>query len=733
MASGPPFQPPPARLAAVNDAIEAWSVFEQFFVLSYRVAPGSPVLVNDLSVRSAVVLGISPGSAANDSALFARLLHPDDRERVITEHWDAAANGEPFVSEYRMVAQDGTVLWIYDKGVPVVDIYGKTTLSGHCLDITPRSKAAAANDAEDRFRSIVGDIPGAVYRCACDDTWTVEFMSDPIEDLVGYPATDFVDNKTRSYESIIHPDDLPQVRQEVGAALERGSAYSLEYRVVHANGETRWIAEHGRATCGPDGATRGVTGVILDITRPKAAEKSRALVEKQLLGQDLHDSLTGLPNRVLFSRRVFEAILDAQRGGSEFAVVVIDLDRFKAFNDTLGHATGDRLLEEIGHRLYRVVRESDSVARLGGDMFAVLVPEAHRRHVVEVIRRVCGAIDQPIDLEGLSVSFEASFGISVYPRDGADADSLLRCADTAMHVAKDTHLGHAFYDVSVDMRAAGRLDLVGELRRGIGDQELVIHYQPEIAVRGGRIIATEALVRWDHPGRGLMLPAEFIPVAQETSLIRELTLHVVNEAGRQWREWADEGRRLPIAVNLSMRDLADPGFPGEIAAMLGKWRMPVTMLKLEITESSGGDDPKRTDDVMERLGAMGLRLSVDDFGAGQFSLPRLRRLPIDEIKIDRPFVSGMSVHDEDEIIVRSTIELAHGLGMKVVAEGVETRAVMERLSQLGCDVAQGYYLGRPMPPEEFALWLDHHLSAGEPETAKRRFRKEPAPHTVASA
>jgi diguanylate cyclase (GGDEF)-like protein/PAS domain S-box-containing protein len=721
-------------LAAVNDAIEAWSVFEQFFVLSYRATPGSPVLVNDLSVRSAAVFGIAPGSAANDSALFARLLHPDDRERVITEHWDAAASGEPYVSEYRMVAQDGTVLWIYDKGVPVVDLFGKTTLSGHCLDITPRSKAAGgANEADDRIRSLIDDIPGVVYRYSCDETWTVQYMSDQIEELVGYPASDFIDNKAHSYDSIVHPDDLAQVRQEVSAALERGSTYSLEYRVLHANGETRWVAEHGRATCGPDGATRGAAGVVLDITRPKAAEKSRALVQKQLLAQDLHDSLTGLPNRVLFSRRVFEAILDAQQDGSELAVVVIDLDRFKPFNDTLGHATGDRLLEEVGRRLQRVVRESDSVARLGGDVFAVMVPEAHRRHVVEVIRRVRAAIDQPIDLEGLPMSFEASLGVSVYPRDGADADSLLRCADTAMHVAKDSRLGHAFYDVSVDMRAAGRLDLVGELRRGIGDQELVLHYQPEIAVKASGIVAVEALVRWDHPGRGLLLPADFIPVAQETSLIRELTLHVVHEAGRQWREWADGGWRVPIAVNLCMRDLADPGFPGEVAAVLGKWRMPATMLKLEMTESTAGDDPKRTDDVMERLGAMGLRLSVDDFGAGQFSIPRLRRLPIDEIKIDRPFVSGMAVHEEDEIIVRSAIELAHGLGMTVVAEGVETRAVMERLSQLGCDVAQGYYLDRPMPAEEFTIWLEHHAPTGDAEAARRKFRKESAPHSVASA
>jgi EAL domain-containing protein (putative c-di-GMP-specific phosphodiesterase class I) len=337
---------------------------------------------------------------------------------------------------------------------------------------------------------------------------------------------------------------------------------------------------------------------------------------------------------------------------------------------------------------------------------------------------VRAAIEEPMDLQGLPVNLSVSIGVAAYPRDGAEVEWLLRCADTAMYVAKDSDLGYAFYDASVDTRAATRLDLIGDLRRAIEDQELVLHYQPKIAVRSGRVVGVEALTRWHHPGRGLMMPNEFIPVAQETSLIKELTLHVINEVGRQWRAWADEGRRLPIAVNLSTRDLVDPGFPGEVATLLGKWRMPVTMLKFEVTESSVLDDPKRTEDVLERLGAMGLRFSVDDFGTGYFSLAHLKRLPIDEIKIDRSFVSAMSAHEEDEVIVRSTIDLGHNLGLSVVAEGVETRSVMERLVPFGCDVAQGYYLGRPMPAEELEIWLDQHPVSGETETVtKRKFRE----------
>jgi diguanylate cyclase (GGDEF)-like protein len=520
---------------------------------------------------------------------------------------------------------------------------------------------------------------------------------------------------------------------EVNDAVERGSPYSLEYRVVHVSGEPRWVAEHGRPVFGPDGRARWTAGIILDITRQKAAERSRELFEGQSRRQTLHDSLTGLPSRVLFRESVAQAINGAADGEDELAVLVMNLDRFKEVNDTLGRETGDGLLQEVGDRLRNVLREGDSVARLESDEFAVLVPEASRAQALEVINRVRGAIDPPFQLEGLALHTEVSIGIACYPRDGLDSDSLLRCADTAMYVAKDTKLGHAFYDASVDTRASKRLALIGELRRAIDEHELVLHWQPKLAVRGGRVLGAEALVRWQDPERGLVMPDEFIPAARETSIIKAVTQMVLEEAARQWRAWADEGRNLPVAVNLSMRDLVDPGLPGEIAMLLSRWRMPAAMLKLEVTETSIFSDPHRTEDVLERLGAMGLRLSVDDFGTGRSSLASLKRLPIDEIKIDGSFVSAMSARDEDEIIVRAMIELAHSLGLSVVAEGVEKRAVIERLAELSCDVAQGYYLCRPVPSEELAIWLDQHPDSGAAVAKKRKFREEPARQNLASA
>jgi diguanylate cyclase (GGDEF)-like protein/PAS domain S-box-containing protein len=716
----------------VKDAIEAWSSFEQFFVLSYRATQGTPILVTELGVRAAAVLGTSPEAVANDPGGFARLLHPDDRDRVLAEHWDAAAKGEAFVSEYRMVGEDGTVLWIYDEAVPVLGATGRSTLLGHCLDVTPRRRTEERpGGAEEHLHSAVESIPGAIYRCACDAAGTIEFMSDQIEDLVGYPASDFIGNKVRSYDSIVHPEDLPYMISEVNDALERGSPYSLEYRIVHLSGEARWVAERGRPVLGPDGKPQWTAGVILDLTRQKAAEASRELLERQVRHHSLHDSLTGLTNEAFFRDSLARAISEARDGESELVVFVMNLDRFKAVNDTLGREIGDRLLQEVGSRLHHCLRGGDSIARLAGDEFAVLVPGARRAEALEVVHRLREALVPPVSIEALGLNVEVSIGIACCPRDGSDVDSLLRSADTAMRVAKDAKLGYAFFDVSVDTRAAMRLALVGELRRAIDEHELVLHYQPKIAVQSGRIVGVEALVRWQDSGRGLVMPDEFIPVASGTSLIRLLTQRVLEEAARQWRAWSDEGLSLPVAVNLSERDLLDPAFPGEVAALLGKWRMPAKMLKLEVTERAISD-PARTEDVLERLGAMGLCLSVDDFGTGCSSIASLKSLPIDELKIDRSFVSAMVAREEDEAIVRAVIELAHNLGLGVVAEGVEKRAVMERLAQMGCDFAQGYYLSRPVPPDELVVWLEQNPAAGAPEMRKRKFREDPR-ETLASA
>jgi len=548
MASSSQPEPPPGKPAAVNDAIEAWSSFEQFFVLSYRTGQGGQILVTELSISSAAALGQPLEGAANDPGTFARLLHPDDRDRVLAEHADAAGNGEAFVGEYRMVGEGGTVLWIYDEAVPVVGAGGATTLYGHCLDVTPRRKTEPSpGGAEDFLHSTVASIPGAIYRSVCDSVGTIEFLSEQIEDLVGYPASDFITNNVRSYDSVVHPEDLPYMISEINDALERGSAYALEYRVIHSSGETRWMAERGRPVFGSDGRPRWTAGVILDVTRQKAAEASRELLERQVRDQSLHDPLTGLTNEVYFRVRLAESIVQAREFETELVVFVMNLDRFKEINDTLGRDAGDRLLQEVGSRFHHELREGDSIARLGADSFAVLVSGARRAEALEVVHRLRASLEPSIGLEGLALELQVSIGIACCPRDGVEVDSLLRAADMAMRVAKDAKLGYAFYDVSVDARAASRLSLLRGLRRAIDYHELVLHYQPKIAVHSGRVVGVEALVRWQDPVRGLIMPDEFIPVASSTSLIRAVTGRVLDEAARQWRAWSDGGStcRLP--------------------------------------------------------------------------------------------------------------------------------------------------------------------------------------------
>jgi histidine ammonia-lyase len=566
--------------------------------------------------------------------------------------------------------------------------------------------------SEEQFLAVVANVPGAVFRCACDDDWRIRFMSDHIERICGFPPSDFIGNAVRSYGSVIHPKDRPYVIKEIDQALEDGSPYSLQYRLVHANGDERWVSERASVILGEHGERLWLDGVILDVTDQVLAEQDRDRAEEELRRQSelnrhqaLHDSLTGLPNRVLFQDRVRQAILSAQREGGVLAVLIMDLDRFKEINDTLGHAYGDRFLIEAAKRLETTLRGADSIARLGGDEFAMLLESTGAEQVEGAAARIRGAFHEPFSLQGLPLQIEASIGAAMYPSDAYDVEGLIQRADVAMYVAKHESSGWAAYDPEQDRNEPARLSLISELRRAIDERELVLHYQPKVELRGGRVIGVEALVRWCHPTRGLLGPDTFIDAAQETSLIRPFTLYVIDEALHQCHVWAQEGQTLAVAVNVSTRNLIDIDFPDQVQALLKKWDVPARRLEIEITESAIVADMFRMKTVLDRLGAMGLRLSVDDFGTGYTSLGYLRRLPITELKIDRSFVANMTTSEEDAVIVRSTIDLGRNLGLNVVAEGVEDTAVLKRLEQLGCDVAQGYLMSRPVPPDELTAWL----------------------------
>jgi diguanylate cyclase (GGDEF)-like protein len=416
----------------------------------------------------------------------------------------------------------------------------------------------------------------------------------------------------------------------------------------------------------------------------------------------LHDALTGLPNRAYFRREVDAAIRRAGDSAAPVAVMLMDLDRFKEVNDTLGHHNGDLLLQAVATRLRATLRPGDVVARLGGDEFGILLANPGEREAIDAVaERIIQDLASPFVVQELTLEVGASIGIAMHPIHGSDVETLVQRADVAMYQAKTTLRGHELYSPDHDSYSPTRLVLLGELRRAIEGRELTVVYQPKVDVSDGSILGAEALVRWDHPRRGSVPPDEFIPVAEHTGLLRPLTLYVLGAALEECARWRDAGFDLGVAVNLSVRNLLDVDLPADIEGLLTRWRLPAAALQLEITESALVADPVRTNGVLQLLHRIGVGISIDDFGTGYSSLSYLRRMPVDELKIDKSFVTDMAVDENDALIVRSTIDLGRNLGLRVVAEGVETGEVWNRLTELGCHVAQGYYFGRPVGPEQF--------------------------------
>jgi diguanylate cyclase (GGDEF)-like protein len=431
-----------------------------------------------------------------------------------------------------------------------------------------------------------------------------------------------------------------------------------------------------------------------------------AVASRTLRHQALHDDLTDLPNRALLYDRMEDALTAAERNGEPAALLLIDLDRFKEVNDTLGHDSGDRLLEEVAVRLREVVRRGDTLARLGGDEFAVLLRGIpHRGLAAELAGRLQDALARPFTLNGVVAALDASIGIAHCPEHGTDVHTLVQRADVAMYDAKRSRTSIETYSPERDPYSAERLQLLGELRAAIGAGELVLHYQPKVDVVSQRVIGVEALVRWQHPVHGLLPPVAFIPLAERTGAISDLTRWVLDAALAQARVWSDAGLDLTMAVNLAAANIADATLPDAVAALLERHGIAGDRLECEISEHTVMADPRRAMGILERLRALGVRLSLDDFGTGHSSLSYLKRLPLDEVKIDRSFVMNMIEDDNDAAIVRTTIDLARNLGLEVVAEGVESQQIMNDLSALSCDVAQGFFLSRPLPAAELDGWL----------------------------
>ena len=452
------------------------------------------------------------------------------------------------------------------------------------------------------------------------------------------------------------------------------------------------------------------------------------------------DQLTSLPNRTLFLDRLRQMILASERKGERFGIMLLDLDGFKEINDALGHQVGDKLLQKIAQRLKRTIRASSTIARvvnepigdeytseavrfseltlarLGGDEFAILLPSLKDVDgAISVAKRIASALEPHAEIDGNSIVVAGTLGIAMFPEHGEDAEELLRRADIAMYVAKHIQSDFSVYDVAYDTHSVKQLALKAELRSAIEEDQMVLFYQPKLDFKSGYVSSVEALVRWKHPTRGMIPPDQFIPLSEQRGLIGPLTEWVIQKALWQYNQWQSQGIYLQIAVNLSSRVLFDLSLPNKIERLLIEAKLPASVLSFEITEEATMIDPSRAMDIMNRLNEMGLVLSIDDFGTGYSSLGYLKKLPVAEIKIDRSFVMDMETSESDAKIVHATIDLAHNLGLKVVAEGIETEYALNLLRSLNCDYAQGYYLSHPIPAAELVTWLAESAWGCKPE------------------
>ncbi len=495
-------------------------------------------------------------------------------------------------------------------------------------------------------------------------------------------------------------------RLELGAAgIAALCGRRLETELQHESTRFRPVELEAMATPRTAGAAAWLR--LTDISA-----RAERLAELERLA--LHDGLTGLPNRALFHDRVRQAIAGAERSGAAFAVMLLDLDRFKQVNDTLGHPVGDRLLQAVGPRLGAALRKSDTLARLGGDEFAVLLPAP-----VDIERaglsaeRLIESLREPFQIDGMSLDLGVSVGAALYPEHGVDLDTLIHNADVAMYQAKREQLGFSIFNAEQAEGSARRLSLQRHLRAALDLDEMEVLLQPKMAVAGWTVTGAEALIRWHHPTEGVLGPDAFLPIAEQTGLIMPLTLKVLNQSLRAQRHWREHGLELPVSINLSPKWLRDREFPRVLKLALHNWQSRPEQLMLEVPENAVMLDPGGTLATMEALSGLGVRLALDHFGTGYSSLPLLQRLPINVLKIDRTFVAELFEQRSASVVVRSVVKLAHGLGLRVIATGVETQRAADHLAAIGCDEIQGHFVAHPMPPERLPGWLAE-------EAARRR-------------
>jgi diguanylate cyclase (GGDEF)-like protein/PAS domain S-box-containing protein len=652
------------------------------------------------SAGSLRLTGYTPEElAGNRDVSYANLIHEEDRDLVARACAAAIAKRERYSLEYRLRHRDGGIRWVAERGAPVQDAAtGDWKFEGFVEDVSERKRAQQAlEEAESRYHSIFEHALEGIFHSTPEGRYLT--ANPALARIYGYDSPEELLADMHDIPRQLYVE--PQRREEFRRLIEsEGQVSAFELQAFRKNGEVIWLSVNAYARRDDQGRIAYYEGTVEDIT-------SRRLYQAQIERQANYDALTGLANRTLLGTRLHAAIEEAGRSGGQIAVAFIDLDQFKFINDTFGHELGDSLLQSMADRLRASVRGTDLVARQGGDEFVLLLQGYRPGDLASVVQRVHAAIAQPWKAGGRDFHVSSSIGVAVYPADGDRADLLLRNADAAMYKAKENgRNGFQFFTAELNHALVERLNTEHLLRAALARKQFLLHYQPRIDMATGRIAGAEALLRWRLPHQGLIQPGRFIAVAEDTGLIVPIGRWVLHSACQQAKAWLDEG--LPpviVSVNVSPRQFREGSIVATISEALAATGLPAKLLQIELTEGLAMHGGEKYVAMLERIKALGVQIAVDDFGTGYSSLSYLKRFPVDQLKVDRSFVTDLATDPDDAVIVQAIIALGHKLGLRVVAEGVETQQQLDYLRRAGCDEMQGFLFGAPMMAADFAALL----------------------------
>lgn len=635
----------------------------------------------------------------NSRVSYDDITHPDDRDLVRNAVLAAVKNNRRFDIEYRIVRADGEVRWVWERGTNIShDNKQWDVLEGFIQDITERRQAdEALREAERRYRSIFENAIEGIYQSTPGNGYLA--VNPALARMYGYNSPHDLISTLKDIEHQVYVE--PKRRIEfMQLMLKNGVVTNFESRIYKRDGEIIWISENARAVFNSTGDLVFYEGTVEAITE-------RKLHEAEIQFQATHDALTGLPNRTLLYDRMQQAVLHSERYSNITAIAFLDLDQFKFINDSLGHQVGDELLKITAQRLTSCLRESDTVARQGGDEFVLLLTsQPDEESITQTMQRVLHEVSQPWMANDLEFRITCSIGVTLCPDDGRDVETLLKNADSAMYKAKELGRNNfQYFAAEMNDTVTDRLALLNRLRQAIPNNEFVLHYQPKVDLGSGKIIGSEALIRWNSP-EGTVSPANFIPLAEETGLIIQIGEWVLRTACRQNRTWQLAGHPpIPVSVNLSPRQLARGDIVELVERILAETGMEAKYLELEITESVMATDVEKSFSLLTRLRALGVKISLDDFGTGYSSLSYLKRFPVDTLKIDQSFVRDIATNPDSAAIIKAIISLGHNLNLTVLAEGIETEEHFQFLLKNGCNEGQGYLMSKPVSNHAFIKLL----------------------------